>query len=77
MLKKEILAVSRFDGGIVGSKGQGIKQLVGEIVLTSNDISKRSEKIKLGRVFILLKMFPGFKESANMLEALIELANLN
>ena len=69
--KEEVLGVSRFDGGIIGSKGHGIKQLVGEIVLTSNDVSKRSEKIKLGRVFILLKMFPGYKESENMFEALL------
>ena len=50
--------------------------MVGEVVLTSNDVSKRSEKMKLGRVFVLMKMFPGFCESNNMLEALVDLADL-
>ena len=75
--KEEVLGVSRFDGGIIGSKGQGIKHMVGEVVLTSNDVSRRSEKMKLGRVFVLTKMFSGFCESDNMLEALLELADLN
>ena len=47
-----MLGVSRFDGGVVGTKGQGIKHMVGEVVLTSNDVTQRSEKIKLGRVFV-------------------------
>jgi hypothetical protein len=68
--------VSRFDGGVIGSKGQGIKKMVGEVVITSNDVSKRSEKMKLGRVF-LLKRFPGYSEGENMLEALVNLAELN
>ena len=72
-----MLGVSRFDGGIIGSKGQGIKHMVGEVVLTSNNVSRRSEKMKLGRVFVLPKMFSGFCESDNMLEALVELADLN
>ena len=46
-------------------------------MLTCNDVSRRSEKMKLGRVFVLTKMFSGFCESDNMLEALIELADLN
>lgn len=74
--QEEVLGVSRFDGGIIGSKGQGIKHMVGEIVLTSNDVNKRSEKMKLGRVFVLRKMFPGFAEGDNMLEALVNLAEL-
>ena len=71
-----MLGVSRFDGGIFGSKGQGIKHMVGEIVLTSNDVSQRSEKMKLGRVFVLKKMYSGFSEGDNMLEALVNLAEL-
>lgn len=71
-----MLGVSRFDGGVVGTKGQGIKHMVGEVVLTSNDVTQRSEKIKLGRVFVLTKMFSGFKESDNMFEALASLAEL-
>ena len=51
------MGVSRFDGGVIGSKGQGIRKMVGEVVLTSNDVSKRSDKMKLGRVFVLKKMF--------------------
>ena len=50
--------------------------MVGEIVLTSNDVSQRSEKMKLGRVFVLKKMYSGFSESDNMLEALVNLAEL-
>ena len=71
-----MLGVSRFDGGIIGSKGQGIKHMVGEIILTSNDVSQRSEKMKLGRVFVLKKMYSGFSEGDNMLEALVNLAEL-
>ena len=68
--QEEVLGVSRFDGGVIGSKGQGIKKMVGEVVLTSNDVSKRSEKMKLGRVFVLKKRFAGYSEGENMLEAL-------
>ena len=71
-----MLGVSRFDGGIIGSKGQGIKHMVGEIVLTSNDVSQRSEKMKLGLVLVLKKMYSGFSEGDNMLEALVNLAEL-
>ena len=71
------MGVSRFDGGVIGSKGQGIKKMVGEVVLTSNDVSKRSDKMKLGRVFVLKKMFAGYSEGDNMLEALVNLAELN
>ena len=70
------MGVSRFDGGVIGSKGQGLKQMVWEVVLSSKDVSKRPEKIKLGRVFVLLKMFAGFEERDNMLEALLDLAQL-
>ena len=69
--------MARFDGGVIGSKGQGIKQMVGEVVLSSNDVTRRSEKVKLGRVFLLLKMFSGFQERDNMLEALMDLTELN
>ena len=75
--QEEVLGVSRFDGGVIGSKGQGIKKMVGEVVLTSNDVSKRSEKMKLGRVFVLKKRFAGYSEGENMLEALVNLAELN
>ena len=51
--------------------------MVGEVVLTSNDVSKRSDKMKLGRVFVLKKMFAGYSEGDNMLEALVNLAELN
>ena len=71
------MGVSRFDGGVIGSKGQGIRKMVGEVVLTSNDVSKRSDKMKLGRVFVLKKMFAGYSEGDNMLEALVNLAELN
>ena len=56
----------------MGNKGQGIRKMVGEIVLTSNDVSERSEKMKIGRVFVLKKMFAGYSEGDNMLEALGE-----
>ena len=69
--------MSRFDGGAIGNKGQGIKDMVGEVVLTSNDMSQRSEKMKLGRVFVLKKMFAGYSEGENMLEALVNLADMN
>ena len=71
------MGVSRFDRGVIGSKGQGIKKMVGEVVLTNNDVSKRSDKMKLGRVFVLKKMFAGYSEGDNMLEALVNLAELN
>ena len=51
--------------------------MVGEVVLTSNDVSKRSDNMKLGRVFVLKKMFAGYSEGDNMLEALVNLAELN
>ena len=63
--------------GLIGSKGQGIRKMVGEVVLTSNDVNKRSDKMKLGRVFVLKKMFSGYSEGDNMLEALVNLAELN
>ena len=47
------------------------------MVLTSNDVSKRAEKIKFGRVFVLKKMFAGYSEGENMMEALVNLAELN
>ena len=74
--QEEVLGVSRFDGGVIGSKGQGIKKMV-VVVLTSNDVSKRSEKMELGRVFVLKKRFAGYSEGENMLEALVNLAELN
>lgn len=51
--------------------------MVGEVVLTSNDVSKRSEKMKLGRVYVLKKMFAGYSEGDNMIEALVNLAEMN
>ena len=71
------MGVSRFDGVVIGSKGQGIRKMVGEVVLTSNDVSKRSDKMKLGRVFVLKKMFAGYSGGDNMFEALVNLAELN
>lgn len=40
-------------------------------------MKERSEKMKLGRVVVLKKMFPGFTEGTNMLDALVNLAELN
>ena len=49
---------------------------VGEVVLTSNEVKKRSEKMKVGRVVVQMKMFPGFTEGDNMLDALVNLSEL-
>ena len=49
---------------------------VGEVVLTTNDVTKRSDKMKMGRVVVLMKMYTGFIESNNMMDALFTLAEL-
>ena len=50
---------------------------MGEICLTSNDMSMRAEKMKTGRVACLVKMFPGHLENPNMRMELKSLAALN
>ena len=49
---------------------------VGEVVLTTNDVTKRSDKMRMGRVVVLMKMYSGFIESNNMMDALFTLAEL-
>jgi hypothetical protein len=85
--------VSRFEGGIIGSKAHGVQDLVccrkiyllhvkiiilqvGEIVLTSNDLRVRADKMKMGRIAIIVKEHAGYEEGNNMFMALKALAEL-
>ena len=45
--------------------------------MTTNDLEARPDRLKMGRVEVLNKMFPGHVESDNVLEALGELTALN
>ena len=45
-------------------------------MLTSNDMSVRATKMKLGRIAIIVKEHAGFEESENMYRALKDLAEL-
>ena len=50
---------------------------MGEIVLTSNDLRVRTEKMRMGRIAIILKENAGYEEGNNMFVALKNLAELN
>lgn len=43
---------------------------MGEIVLTSNDLRVRTEKMRMGRIAIILKENAGYEEGNNMFVAL-------
>ena len=45
--------------------------------MTTNDVHARADRIKMGRVEVINKMFPGYVESENVLDALDELEDLN
>ena len=49
----------------------------GGIVLTSNDLRVRPDKMKMGRIAIILKEHAGYTEGSNMFVALKNLAELN
>ena len=50
---------------------------VGDIVLTSNDLRVRTEKMKMSRIAIIVKEHAGYEEGNNMFVALKNLADLN
>ena len=50
---------------------------VGELIMTTNDMHARSDRLKMGRVEVFNKMFPGYVESSNVLDALEDLEDLN
>ena len=50
---------------------------VGELVFTSNLDSIREEKMKQGRIYVVKKLYAGYEEESNSLQALDALADLN
>ena len=50
---------------------------VGELIMTTNDMHARSDRLKMGRVEVFNKIFPGYVESSNVLDALEDLEDLN
>ena len=50
---------------------------VGELVFTSNLDSVREEKMKQGRLYVVKKLYAGYEEEPNSLQALDALADLN
>ena len=45
--------------------------------MTTNDVHAREDRLKMGRLELLMKMFTGYQEPDNVLDALEELENLN
>ena len=45
--------------------------------MTTNDVHARSDRMKTGRMELLMKMFSGYEEPENVLDALEELEALN
>ena len=45
--------------------------------MTTNEIHARADWLKTGRLELLMKMFAGYEEPANVLDALEELERLN
>ena len=45
--------------------------------MTTNEVHARADRLKMGRLELLMKMFPGYKEPENPLDALEELENFN
>ena len=54
-----------------------VRLQVGELIMTTNDVHARSDRMKTGRLELLMKMFPGYEEPGNVLDALEELEALN
>ena len=50
---------------------------VGELVFISNLDSVREEKMKQGRLYVVRKLYAGYEEEPNSLQALDALADLN
>ena len=50
---------------------------VGELIMTTNDVNARSDRVKTGRMELLMKMFTGYTEPENVLDALEGLEALN
>ena len=46
-------------------------------MLTSNVTKERADKMKMGRVYVVNKMFAGYEEEPNPLDALNKLEALN
>ena len=45
--------------------------------MTTNDVHARSDRMKTGRLELFMKMFSGYEEPVNVLDALEELEALN
>ena len=45
--------------------------------MTTNDVHAREDRLSMGRLELLMKMFSGYEEPENVLDALDELENLN
>ena len=45
--------------------------------MTTNDVHAREDRLYMGRLELLMKMFSGYEEPENVLDALDELENLN
>ena len=50
---------------------------VGELIMTTNDVHARPDRLKTGRLELLMKMYPGYEEPENVMDALEELEMLN
>ena len=50
---------------------------VGELIMTTNDVHARSDRVKTGRMELLMKMYTGYTEPENVLDALEGLEALN
>ena len=45
--------------------------------MTTNDVHARADRLKMGRLELIMKKFPGYHEPENVLDGLEELENLN